>query len=321
MKSHHQPAGTNLNWLNPLVAGGKDRNTPHSLMGEPLYKQINKSIWKNTCITKDKTIYKNYLQSFTLPQLTGYVSTELIHTLSQWLFISLTYLIFEAVGRLRQPDSWASQLTCGAASPCCQLFFGTGEKSDRGQLLCRRCQVRCIPLGPGICFLALHLQCPIEGMGGPPFWHDFVPATALRCNSKGPARHTLSAWSQVDSLHQRSCCTSANVARLPVELVLFGAHYQLHLLVAQVIFVNAGTSHGFTARRAADLEEGQNCMALSPRHRAVTAMACIPELSLGVGWALVAAASFCQAIAKTVTTASRIRTYAGRSHLISSQTP
>ena len=76
------------------------------------------------------------------------------------------------------------------------------------------------------------------------------------------------------------------MARLPVELVLVGAYYQLHLLVTQVIFVNAGTSHGFTARRAADLEEGQSCMVLSQRHRVVTAMPHIPELWLLVvlGW-------------------------------------
>ena len=139
-------------------------------------------------------------------------------------------------------------------------------------MLCGRCQTRCMPWGPGICFLALHLLCPVERMGRVPFWHDFVPATALCCNSKGPARHTSSGWSQVGSLHQRSCCTSASVARLPVGLVLVGAHYQLHLLVAQVIFVTAGTSHGFTPRRAADLEEWQSCMELSRRYRALTAM-------------------------------------------------
>ena len=166
-------------------------------------------------------------------------------------------------------------------------------------MLCRRCQARCMPLGPGTCFLALHLLCPVGGMGRVRFWHDFVPATALRCNSKGPARHTSSGWSQVGSLHQRRCCTSASVARLPVGLVLVGAHYQLHLLVAQVIFVTAGTGHGFTARRAADLEEGQSCMALSRRHRALTAMPHIAELWLGVGWALVAAACFCLAIANS----------------------
>ena len=33
--------------------------------------------------------------------------------------------------------------------------------------------------------------------------------------------------------------------------MLVGAHYQPHLLVAQVIFVTAGTSHGFPIRRAA----------------------------------------------------------------------
>ena len=87
-------------------------------------------------------------------------------------------------------------------------------------MLCRRSQARCMPLGPGICFLALHLLCPIGGMGRAPLWHDLVPATALRCSSKGPARHTSSSWSEVGSLHQHSCCTRANVARLPVELVL-----------------------------------------------------------------------------------------------------
>ena len=151
-------------------------------------------------------------------------------------------------------------------------------------MLCRRCQTRCTPLGPGTCFLALHLLCPVVGMGRVPFWHDFVPATALCCNSKGPARHTSSGWSQVGSLHQHSCRTSASVATLPVGLVLVGAHYQLHLLVAQVIFVTAGTSPGSTARRAADLDEGQSCMVLSRRYRALTAMSHIAELWLGVGW-------------------------------------
>ena len=157
-------------------------------------------------------------------------------------------------------------------------------------MLCGRCQTRCMPWGPGICFLALHLLCPVERMGRVPFWHDFVPATALRYNSKGPARDTSSGWSQVGNLHQRSCCTSAIVARLPVVL---------HLLVAQVIFVTAGTSHGFTTRRAADLEERQDCMVLSGRHRALTAMPHIAELWLGVGWTLVAAAWFCVAIANS----------------------
>ena len=121
-------------------------------------------------------------------------------------------------------------------------------------------------LGPGICFLALRLLCPIDGMGRAPFWHDFVPATGLRCNSKGLSRHTSSGWSEVGSLHQCNCCTSANMARLPVWLVLVEAHYQLHLLVAQVIFVTEGTRYGFTARRAAELEEGQSCMVLSWRY-------------------------------------------------------
>ena len=35
-----------------------------------------------------------------------------------------------------------------------------------------------------------------------------------------------------------------------------------------VIFVTTGTSRGFTARRAAALEEGQDCMVLSRRHLA-----------------------------------------------------
>ena len=166
-------------------------------------------------------------------------------------------------------------------------------------MLCRRCQASCMPLGPGICFLALHLLCPIQGMGRASFWHDFVPATALRCNSKGLARHTSSGWSEVGSFHQCSCCTSANMARLPVGLVLVEAHYQLHLLVAQVIFVTEGTRYGFTARRAAELEERQSCMALSWRYRALTAKPHIPELWLREGWALVAAAWFCLAIANS----------------------
>ena len=94
------------------------------------------------------------------------------------------------------------------------------------------------------------------------------------------------------------------MARLPVGFVLVGAHYQLHLLVEQVIFVTAGTSHGFNTRRAADLDEGQACMVLSRRNRALTAVPHIADLWLGVGWALVAwalvaAAWFCLAIANS----------------------
>ena len=107
------------------------------------------------------------------------------------------------------------------------------------------------------------------------------------------------AWSQVGILHWSNCCTSASVARLPVGLVLVWVHYQLQLLVAQVIFVTAGTSRGFNARREVELKEGQGCMVLSQRHRASTAMTCIAELSLAVGWALMAAASFCLAIANS----------------------
>ena len=56
------------------------------------------------------------------------------------------------------------------------------------------------------------------------------------------------------------------MARQPFRLVFVGAHYELHLLVGQMIFVTAGTRHGFTARRAADLEEWHGCMVLSGRH-------------------------------------------------------
>ena len=39
---HRQPAGSNLLWLNPLVNGGNDHDTPHSLMEVPLSnKQIS----------------------------------------------------------------------------------------------------------------------------------------------------------------------------------------------------------------------------------------------------------------------------------------
>ena len=51
---------------------------------------------------------------------------------------------------------------------------------------------------PGIChwglvsvaLLCTCLLCPVGGLGRAPFWHDFVPAKLLRCNSKWPARHT-----------------------------------------------------------------------------------------------------------------------------------
>ena len=66
MKSHHQPARTNLSWLNPLFAGRKDHDTPHLLMGERLCEQINKSAM-NTCKTKDNnTIYKQIIYKYLL---------------------------------------------------------------------------------------------------------------------------------------------------------------------------------------------------------------------------------------------------------------
>ena len=152
-------------------------------------------------------------------------------------------------------------------------------------------------MGPSICCLALHLLCPVGGLGRTPCWHVCPCHSARLPFQRACYEHFV--WSQVGSLHRSSCCTSASAARLPVGLVLDGAHYQLHLLVVQVIFVTAGTSCGFTARRAADLEEGHDCMVLSRRHRALTAMSQIVKLWLGVGWALVAASSFCLAIANS----------------------
>ena len=46
----------------------------------------------------------------------------------------------------------------------------------------------------GACYLlpCSALAVPCRGFGHSPFWHVFAPATALGCNSKGPARHTSS---------------------------------------------------------------------------------------------------------------------------------
>ena len=154
---------------------------------------------------------------------------ELIHTLSQWLLTSVTYLICEAVGRFTEPGRWASQFTCGAASLCCQLLFGTGEQSDRGERLCGRCQAR-YDIGawyllPG----SLRLPCPVGGLGRAPFWHVYVPATVLGCNSNC----YTSACAGQQCLGKAACWVGVG---------------------SQVRFVTAGTSHGFTARGAADGE-------------------------------------------------------------------
>ena len=86
-------------------------------------------------------------------------------------------------------------------------------------------------LGPGICCLALCLLCPVGGLGLTPFWHVFVPATWLGFYS--------------------SCCTSA----FPGEHCLGKAACWVDV-GSQVRFVAPGTDHGFSARRAADPEQG-----------------------------------------------------------------
>ena len=118
-------------------------------------------------------------------------------------------------------------------------------------MLCRRCQAR-YDIGawyllPG----SLRVLCPVGGLGRAPFWHVFVPATLLGCNS--------------------NCCTSACAGQqcLGKAACWVGVG-------SQVRFVTAGTSHGFTARRAAEgessrrREQGQRCMVLSRRHQCPT---------------------------------------------------
>ena len=88
-------------------------------------------------------------------------------------------------------------------------------------------------MGPSICCLALHLLCPVGGLERTPCWHVCPCHSARLPFQRACYEHFV--WSQVGSLYRSSCCTSASEARLPVRLVLVGAHYQLHLLVVQVI--------------------------------------------------------------------------------------
>ena len=68
-------------------------------------------------------------------------------------------------------------------------------------------------------------------------------------------------------------------------------------------------------------EEQKCCMMLSQRHLLLTLMPCIPELCWGFGWEPLW--QLCGSIWPSqipVTSATRIRTYMGRCHLISNQT-
>ena len=142
----------------------------------------------------------------------------------------------------------------------CQLFFGTGEQSAMGEIQLRGdVRVGGILLGSGIHCLALHLLTPLAGFGqGLTLECAFIPTTALACNSKEPARHSSSdhRWPVCISPvveHCMLCLHSSVPVRVPIGLVLVQVCHRPHLLVAHVRFVTAGTSHGFSTKRAAVL--------------------------------------------------------------------
>ena len=103
-----------------------------------------------------------------------------------------------------------------------------------------------MPLGPDM-LPSSALAVPRRSFGQGPILACLCPCHCARLQFQT----ACFVWSQVGTLHQSSCCASASVARVPVGLMLVGAHYQPHLLVAQVIFVTAGTNHGFPIIRAA----------------------------------------------------------------------
>ena len=160
-------------------------------------------------------------------------------------------------------------------------------------MLCGRCQAR-YDIGawyllPG----SLRVLCPVGGLGRAPFWHVFVPATVLGCNS--------------NCLHKCMCRTTVSRQGCLLGWCWFTGEicycwYQPWL---------------YRKKSSRRREQGQRCMVLSWRH-------CCPTLpSFGGGWSgplsWLRGSVWPSRIA--VTAATRIRTYAGRSHLISSQPP
>ena len=114
-------------------------------------------------------------------------------------------------------------------------------------------------MGSGIHCLVLHLLTPLAGFGQSlTLACAFVPTTALGCNSKGPRRHSSSHHRRAVCIspvvgHCMGCLHSSVPVTLPVGSVLVQVSHHPHLLVVQVRFVTAGTSHCFTTRRAAVL--------------------------------------------------------------------
>ena len=127
-------------------------------------------------------------------------------------------------------------------------------------------------LGPGIYCLSLHLLCPVGGLGRAPFWHVFVPATVLGCNS--------------------NFCTSACAGQVSRQGCLLGLCW-------------------FTSEICYCWYQPRLYHKKSSRPRARAAMLHIFELWLGVGWATVRLRGSVWSSRIAVTGASRIRTYAG----------
>lgn len=75
MDAHRQPAGTNQDWLNPLVAGRKDHDTPDSLTKGPL---LNKLISLDNRIRIPRLNYVLYKvnQNCYFGQVTWYVPSR-----------------------------------------------------------------------------------------------------------------------------------------------------------------------------------------------------------------------------------------------------
>ena len=71
-----------------------------------------------------------------MPQEVDYATTqELIHTFSQWLNGSITYLIRESVGQAKKPGGQYQRFTCGFGErDRLPLPVTTGEKSHSSRI-------------------------------------------------------------------------------------------------------------------------------------------------------------------------------------------
>ena len=157
-------------------------------------------------------------------------------------------------------------------------------------MLCGRYQAR-YDTGAWYLLPCSVLLCPVGGLGRAPFSHVFVAATVLGCNS--------------------NCCTCACAGQLSWQGCLLGwcwfasdicyCWYQPWLY-----FKKSRRLRARAAMHGVELE---------------TPVSHIVELYWGWGGALSQLRGSVWPSRITVTAASRIQTYAGRSHLISSQTP